>query len=152
MPEVRDYSWGTYRDVKSEKECFENLSNAIIEQAIADMANAVMRRELSDRDVISANKTFVECAKFFSGDYIKTLTKVDPGLIMDAAIKQGHYMVWKHDRGCSKCKYARSKKCPHGKSGAANWYAWSKGERTCIYTDKTVRANKPDVAEMPDAF
>ena len=41
MSEVRDYSWGTYAEQKSENECYENLSNAVIQQAVADMADAV---------------------------------------------------------------------------------------------------------------
>ena len=77
------------------------------------------------------------------------MTAVSSEIVLDAAIKQGKYLVWKHDRGCSGCKYARNKKCIHGKGGAANWYAWSKGERTCLLTNKK---KKPDLSEMPDVY
>lgn len=133
MSEVRDYSWGTYAEQKSENECYENLSNAVIQQAVADMADAVMRKELAERQIAESNKIFAECAKFFSSDKYRDMTTVRGEIVLDAAIKQGKYLVWKHDRGCSHCKYARNKQCNHGKGGAANWYAWSKGERTCLW-------------------
>jgi hypothetical protein len=152
MSEVRDYSWGTYAEQKSENECYENLANAVVEQAVADMANAVMRKELASRDISEADSTFVRCANFFSGELLKSYTSVDGEILTNAAIQQGHYLVWKHDRGCSRCKFAKSRKCAHGQGGAGNWYAWSKGERTCMYTDKQIRKNKPNVDELPDVF
>ena len=65
MPEVRDYSWGTFAEQKSENECYENLSNAVIQQAVADMADAVYRKELAERQIAESSKIFAECAKFF---------------------------------------------------------------------------------------
>lgn len=152
MSEVRDYSWGTYAEQKSENECYENLANAVVEQAVADMANAVMRKELANREISEADNTIVRCASFFSGELLKSYTSVDGEVLTNAAIQQGHYLVWKHDRGCSRCKFAKSRKCAHGQGGAGNWYAWSKGERTCMYTDKQIRKNKPNVDELPDVF
>lgn len=149
MSEVRDYSWGTYAEQKSENECYENLSNAVIQQAVADMAEAVYKKELAERQIVDSNITLAECVKFFSSDQYRDMTAVSSEIVLDAAIKQGKYLVWKHDRGCSGCKYARNKKCIHGKGGAANWYAWSKGERTCLMTNKK---QKPDLSEMPDAY
>ena len=75
------------------------------------------------------------------------MTTVDPNLLRDAAIKQGEYMIWKHDKGCSKCGLARAKKCAHGKGGVANWYAWSKGEKTCYRHLK--EPYKPDYDSLP---
>lgn len=149
MSEVRDYSWGTYAEQKSENECYENLSNAVIQQAVADMAEAVYKKELAERQIVDSNITLSECVKFFSSDQYRDMTAVSSEIVLDAAIKQGKYLVWKHDRGCSGCKYARNKKCIHGKGGAANWYGWSKGERNCLLTNKK---KKPDLSEMPDVF
>ncbi len=149
MSEVRDYSWGTYAEQKSENECYENLSNAVIQQAVADMAEAVYKKELAERQIVDSNITLAECVKFFSSDQYRDMTAVSSEIVLDAAIKQGKYLVWKHDRGCSGCKYARNKKCKHGKGGAANWYGWSKGERTCLLTNKK---KKPDLSEMPDVY
>lgn len=151
MPEVRDYSWGTFAEQKSENECYENLSNAVIQQAVADMADAVMRKELAERQIAESNKTFAECAKFFSSDKYRDMTTVRGEIVLDAAIKQGKYLVWKHDRGCSHCKYARNKQCKHGKGGAANWYAWYNGDKTCLLYNSYKAKSKRAVAEGGDA-
>ena len=146
MPEVRDYSWGTFAEQKSENECYENLSNAVIQQAVADMADAVMRKELAERQIVESNKTFAECVKFFSSDKYRDMTTVSGEIVLDAAIKQGKYLVWKHDRGCSRCKYAKNKQCKHGKGGAANWYAWDKGDRNCFwYQRKNIKAERAEL-------
>ena len=146
MSEVRDYSWGTYAEQKSENECYENLSNAVIQQAVADMADAVMRKELAERQIVESNKTFAECVKFFSSDKYRDMTMVSGEIVLDAAIKQGKYLVWKHDRGCSRCKYAKNKQCKHGKGGAANWYAWDKGDRNCFwYQRKNIKAERAEL-------
>lgn len=146
MSEVRDYSWGTYAEQKSENECYENLSNAVIQQAVADMADAVMRKELAERQIAESNKTFAECVKFFSSDQYRDMTAVSGEIVLDAAIKQGKYLVWKHDRGCNRCKYAKNKQCKHGKGGAANWYAWDKGDRNCFwYQRKNIKAERAEL-------
>ena len=146
MSEVRDYSWGTYAEQKSENECYENLSNAVIQQAVADMADAVMRKELAERQIAESSKIFAECVKFFSSDKYRDMTTVSGEIVLDAAIKQGKYLVWKHDRGCSRCKYAKNKQCKHGKGGAANWYAWDKGDRNCFwYQRKNIKAERAEL-------
>ena len=146
MSEVRDYSWGTYAEQKSENECYENLSNAVIQQAVADMADAVMRKELAERQIAESSKIFADCAKFFSSDKYRDMTTVRGEIVLDAAIKQGKYLVWKHDRGCSRCKYAKNKQCKHGKGGAANWYAWDKGDRNCFwYQRKNIKAERAEL-------
>ena len=146
MPEVRDYSWGSFAEQKSENECYENLSNAVIQQAVADMADAVYRKELAERQIVESNKTFAECVKFFSSDKYRDMTTVSGEIVLDAAIKQGKYLVWKHDRGCSRCKYAKNKQCKHGKGGAANWYAWDKGDRNCFwYQRKNIKAERAEL-------
>lgn len=152
MPEVRNYSWLQHSEQKSENECYEDLANAIIEQAVADMANAVYKKELAERQIYEADKTITECSQFLCGDQIKDLTEIRSEILVDAAIKQGHYLAWKHDRGCSRCKFAKNKKCIHGKGGAANWYEWSKGNKTCLYTSNKFRRNLPKVEQMQDAF
>ncbi len=142
MSEVRDYSWGTYAEQRSENEAYENLANAVIERAVADMADAVMRKELAERQIVESNKTFAECAKFFSSDRFRDMTNVQGSLLMDAAIKQGKYLVWKHDRGCSRCRYKRSTSCHHGKGGASNWYAWDKGDKNCLLYQSKIAKEK----------
>lgn len=151
MSEVRDYSWGTYAEQKSENECYEDLANAIIQQAISDMADAVMRKELAERQIAESDKTFAKCAKFFSSDHYRDLTTVSSETVLDAAIKQGKYLVWKHDRGCRHCKYARNKSCAHGKGGAANWYAWYNGDKTCLLYKSDKAKSKRAASEGGDA-
>ena len=151
MSEVRDYSWGTYAEQKSENECYENLSNAVIQQAVADMAEAVYKKELAERQIVDSNITLAECVKFFSSDQYRDMTTVSSEIVLDAAIKQGKYLVWKHDRGCRHCKYARNKSCAHGKGGAANWYAWYNGDKTCLLYKSEKAKSKRAVAEGGDA-
>lgn len=151
MSEVRDYSWGTYAEQKSENECYEDLSNAVIERAVADMAEAVMRKELAERQIVESNKVFAECTAFFASDQYRDMTSVSGDLVLNAAIKQGKYLVWKHDRGCSHCKYARNKSCKHGVGGAVNWYAWEKGERNCLWYASKKAVSKRTKSEGGDA-
>lgn len=151
MSEVRDYSWGTYAEQKSENECYENLSNAVIQQAVADMAEAVYKKELAERQIVDSNITLAECVKFFGSDQYRDMTAVSSEIVLDAAIKQGKYLVWKHDRGCRHCKYARNKSCAHGKGGAANWYAWYNGDKTCLLYKSEKAKSKRAVAEGGDA-
>ena len=115
----------------SELQAYENLSNAVIEQAVADMAEAVFKIESGHKQVEKYEQQFAEVERFFKSDWVKDLTSVDPNLLREVSIQQGQYMMWKSDRGCSKCKLARSGKCNHGKGGVANWYAWSKGDHCC---------------------
>lgn len=116
----------------SDIQAYENLSNAIIEQAVADMAEAVYKIEIGHRQAEKYTRQFSEVDRFFKSNRIADMTTVDPNLLREVAIKQGGYMIWKHDKGCAKCKWARAKKCIHGKGGVANWYAWSKGDHTCF--------------------
>lgn len=147
--EERQYSWHKYDDAAvSDIEAYENLSNAVIEQAVADMAEAVYKIEISNRQSEKYERQFAEVERFFKSKRIGDLTTVSPDLLRDAAIQQGRYMIWKHDRCCKKCKYARAKKCIHGKGGVANWYAWSKGDHTCY--KKLNEPYRPDFDELPE--
>ena len=148
--EDKKNGWHKFNMDMSELTAYENLSNAVIEQAVADMADAVMRKELAERQISESNKIFAECAKFFSSDKYRDMTTVRGEIVLDAAIKQGKYLVWKHDRGCSHCKYARNKQCNHGKGGAANWYAWYNGDKTCLLY-KSYKARSKRAAAEGDA-
>ena len=149
--EDKKNGWHKFNMDMSELTAYENLSNAVIEQAVADMADAVMRKELAERQIAESNKIFAECAKFFSSDKYRDMTTVRGEIVLDAAIKQGKYLVWKHDRGCSHCKYARNKQCNHGKGGAANWYAWDKGDRNCLWYQSKKAIAKRTNTEGGDA-
>ena len=145
--EERTYSWHKFTDGISEQEAYENLSNAVIQQAVADMAEAVYKIESGHRQVEKYERQFADVERFLKSNRIKDMTTADPNLLREVAIKQGQYMTWKHDRGCSKCKLAKSQKCKHGKVGVANWYAWSKGDHTCFRQLKP--PYKPDYDELP---
>lgn len=132
----------------SELEACENLNNAVVEQAVRDMADAVLKIELIKRQKIEHDKTLMELERFFKGKRIGELTNVDPKLLRDAAITQGNYLVWRHDKGCATCSYAKRRKCVHGIRGASNWYAWSHGNHTCYRQLKGKR--KPDIDSLPD--
>lgn len=143
----RQFGWSRYEVTVDENTAYENLSNAVIEQAVADMADAVLKIEMGRRQEEKYNRQFAEVDRFFRSKRICDMTTVDPNLLRNVAVQQGSYLIWKHDRGCSKCKYARSKKCIHGKGWAANWYAWSKGDHTCYRQLK--EPYKPDYNELP---
>lgn len=131
----------------SELQAYENLSNAVIEQAISDMAEAVFKIESGHKQIDKYEQQFAEVERFFKSDWVRDLTSVDPNLLREVAIQQGQYMMWKSDRGCSKCKLARSGKCNHGKGGVANWYAWSKGDHCCprkLNWNKRSKLNETD--------
>ena len=123
------HQYGNYE--VSELQAYENLSNAIIEQAVSDMAEAVFKIESGHKQVEKYEQQLAEVERFFKSDWVRDMTSVDPNLLREVAIKQGQYMMWKSERGCSKCKLAKSQKCKHGKGGVANWYAWSKGDHRC---------------------
>lgn len=131
----------------SEIEAYENLGNAVIEQAVADMADAILKIEIAHRQEQKYTKQFSDVERFFRSKRIGDMTTVDPNLLRDVAIKQGEYMIWKHDKKCSTCKLARAKKCAHGKGGVANWYAWTKGDHNCPRQLKP--PYKPDYDELP---
>lgn len=142
---------GAYRQYHnynvSEIQAYENLSNAVIEQAVADMADAIYKIEMGNRQSVKYERQYAEVERFFRSKRIGDLTSVDPNMLREVAINQGQYMIWKHDRGCSKCTLARKKKCAHGKGGVANWYAWSKGDHICPRQLKP--PYKPDFDSLP---
>lgn len=144
----RQFGWNRYDVAVDENTAYENLSNAVIEQAVADMAEAVLKIELGRRQEEKYNRQFAEVERFFRSKRICDMTTVDPGLLRSVAVQQGLYMIWKHDKGCSKCKLARAKKCVHGKGGVANWYAWSKGDHTCFR--QLHDEYKPDFDSLPE--
>lgn len=143
----RQFGWHKYEGTVDELTAYENLSNAVIEQAIADMADALVKVEMAARQQQKYQKQFAEVERFFRGKQIGDMTSVDPNLLREVAIKQGQYLIWKHDKGCSKCNLARNKKCKHGKGGAANWFAWDHGDHTCYRQLK--EPYKPDYNELP---
>ena len=139
------HQYGNYE--VSELQAYENLSNAIIERAVADMAEAVYKIEIGHRQSEKYTRQFADVDRFFKSNRMADMTTIDPNLLREVAIKQGGYMIWKHDKGCAKCKWARAKKCIHGKGGVANWYAWSKGDHTCYRQLK--EPYKPDFDSLP---
>ena len=145
--EDKKNGWHKFNMDMSELTAYENLSNAVIEQAVADMAEAILKIEMARRQERKYENQFLETSRFFQGELIRNLTEVDPTLLRQVAAKQGNYMIWKHDKGCSKCKWARNKKCIHGKGGVANWYAWSRGDHTCYR--QLHDENRPDYDSLP---
>lgn len=144
--------YGTYHQYHnydvSELEACENLNNAVVEQAVRDMADAVLKLEMARRQESAHSRVFMELDRFFKGKRIGELTNVDPKILRDAAVLQGNYMIWRHDKGCRNCTYAKRGKCVHGVKGALNWYDWSHGNHTCY---RQLRGNKkPDVESLPD--
>ena len=45
---------------------------------------------------------------------------------------------------------ALSKQCDHGKGGAANWYAWYNGDKTCLLYKSDKAKSKRAAAEGGD--
>ena len=147
MKENKSNGWRKFDIDISELQAYENLSNAIIEQAVADMADAVLKIELARRNEQKYEKVFLETDRFFRSDLIRNMTAVDPQFLKQIAATQGTYLIWTHGKGCSKCSFARAQKCKHGKGGVANWYAWGKGDHTCFRQLK--EPYKPDPDSLP---
>ena len=62
--------------VVSDIECYRDLANAIITQAVKDYRYAL--KHLRNTEKLSAEKgIIIECEQFFRSDYFKTLTKFD---------------------------------------------------------------------------
>nr|DAJ97233.1 MAG TPA: hypothetical protein [Caudoviricetes sp.] len=58
------------------KDCYMELANAIIVQAIVDYRNALVRLKVSPRDK-KAEKQRIECESFFCSEWYRILTRLD---------------------------------------------------------------------------
>ena len=90
--EDKKKGWHKYDMDMSELTAYENLSNAVIEQAVADMADAILKVEMARRQERKYEKMFLETDRFFRSDMIRNMTDVDPKLLRqlhDMETRQG---------------------------------------------------------------
>lgn len=85
-------------DDRHVRRAFENLANAIVVQAAEDYRQALwgMARHKEDRDFFKYSATAKECERFFRSPWYKTLTDVDPEILIGALREE-----------CSRCKPTR---------------------------------------------
>ena len=64
------------------KECYENLANAIIEQAVKDYVRAiqVLKR---NKNSIDAQKMLKDVLSFFRSEWFTALTDLDPDVLIE---------------------------------------------------------------------
>ena len=63
----------------------ENLSNAIILQAVKDYRSALSGRDVNGRD---SKSVIAECERFFQSEWFSSLTKIDCKYLMENIRKE----------------------------------------------------------------
>ena len=64
------------------RKAYENLANAIIEQAVRDFREAKLRLQKNARDA-EAEKTYMEIKRFFRSEWFSQLTTLDGELLLE---------------------------------------------------------------------
>ena len=64
------------------RKAYENLANAIIEQAVHDFREAKLRLQKNARDA-EAEKTYRETKRFFRSEWFSRLTTLDSELLLE---------------------------------------------------------------------
>ena len=64
------------------RKAYENLANAIIEQAVRDFREAKLRLQKNARDA-EAEKTYREIKRFFRSEWFSQLTTLDGELLLE---------------------------------------------------------------------
>ena len=64
------------------RKAYENLANAIIEQAVRDFREAKLRLQKNARDA-EADKTYREIKRFFRSEWFSQLTTLDGELLLE---------------------------------------------------------------------
>ena len=64
------------------RKAYENLANAIIEQAVRDFREAKLRLQKNARDA-EAEKTYREVKRFFRSEWFSQLTTLDGELLLE---------------------------------------------------------------------
>ena len=109
---------------------YDNLGNAVIEQAHEDYLEALLLEHKAILLLNKAERLKASVLTFYGNKWYYSLTNVDPGTLIDTARKQADYIIWQKNHRCEKCDMDESK-CPH-KTLRANWKMWADGRRTCI--------------------
>ena len=68
-----------------EKEGIENLTNAIILQAVKDYRIALSGHDVNGRD---SKSVIAECERFFQSEWFNSLTKIDCKYLMETIRKE----------------------------------------------------------------
>lgn len=69
------------------KECYENLANAVVEQAVKDYVKTiqVLKR---DKNSIDAQKMLKDVLSFFHSEWFTVLTDLDPDVLINKIHKE----------------------------------------------------------------
>ena len=71
-----------WRKELDKRKAYENLANAIIEQAVRDFREAKLRLQKNARDA-EAEKTYRETKRFFRSEWFSQLTTLDGELLLE---------------------------------------------------------------------
>ena len=128
---------------------FENLGNAVIEQAHEDYLEALL---LEHRAVLIMNKAArlkSSVMSFYGTKWYYSLTDVDPATLISTARKQADYIIWQRNHKCETCD---NEACPH-RLLRENWKLWTDGRRTCVKErDNVSETRKKQIARLMDGL
>ena len=128
---------------------WENLGNAIIEQAHEDYLEALL---LENKAVLMLNKAArlkQSTLSFYGGKWYYSLTSVDPATLIDTARKQADYIIWQRNHKCATCELDN---CPH-RVERENWKMWADGRKVCAKEkDKRSETYKKQIARLMEVM
>ena len=99
-------------------ECYEELANAIVLQAFKDYRKALFKlvQEPEEWNHRSSKK---KLERFFHSKWYRTLTDLDPAILMQEAKRQADINVERWERGRAKAQESAAKKTEQNFSVAA---------------------------------
>ena len=99
-------------------ECYEELANAIVLQAFKDYRKALFKlvQEPEEWNHRSSKK---KLERFFHSKWYRTLTDLDPAILMQEAKRQADINVERWERGRAKAQERAAKKTEQNFSDAA---------------------------------
>lgn len=125
--------------MNDELRAYENLGNAIIEQAHRDYVDALVMEHKALIYLRRAAAKKKEATDFFGTKWYYAITTVDPGTIVEVSRKQADYLIWKNWHGCDTCRRTEAE-CCHKADWYTNWQEFDKGNRDCPVEDEQRRA------------
>jgi hypothetical protein len=128
---------------------WDNLGNAIIEQAHEDYLEALLIEHNAVLMLKRAAKMKQSVLSFYGGDWYYSLTTVDPATLIDTARKQADYIIWQRGHKCGTCEIEN---CPH-RQERTNWKLFHDGRRTCMKErDDKSETRKKQIGRLMDGL
>ena len=99
-------------------ECYEELANAIVLQAFKDYRKALFKL-VQEPEEWKHRSTKKKLERFFHSKWYRTLTNLDPAILMQEAKRQADINVERWERGRAKAQERAAKKAEQNFSVAA---------------------------------